>query len=296
MATADRPGSGTGGVEAGFFSFTQITDASAHRAYNAWHQLDHLPEQMPIAGIAHGERWVVSPRCLAARDFVSADLAVAHYLTCYLMRPPLGETIACFYALAMRLHDEDRFFPHRRAIATAALAVQSAHAAPRVRVSAAAIPYRPNRGVYAVVERRQGRPLAEDDAAVPVRKIDDLLRIPGVAGFWTFGQTVSLEDGGVQPADQPEGGPATPETPGSEQSIDASVTLCYLDEDPVAVSAEISNLLRPDWERDGRVPDMAGPLEAITPWSWDWFDEDQTRPEQQVRPEEQTRPKTEGDC
>jgi hypothetical protein len=211
---------------------------------------------------------------------VSADLAVAHYLTCYLMRPPVGETIACFYALAMRLHDEDRFFPHRRAIATAALAVQSAHAAPRVQVSAAAIPYRPNRGVYAVVERRRHGPLAEDDSAVPARKIDDLLRLPGVAGVWTFDQTVSASDSGYQP----DGRAASPETPGSEQSLDASVTLCYLDDDPVAVSGAIRDLLRPDWESDGRVPDMAGPLEAITPWSWDWFDEQQTRPE------------TEGDC
>jgi len=32
----------------GFFSFTEVTDPSAHEAYNAWHQLDHLPEQFTI--------------------------------------------------------------------------------------------------------------------------------------------------------------------------------------------------------------------------------------------------------
>ena len=53
----------SGGVVAGFFAFTEITEPSAHRAYNEWHQLDHLPEQLPIPGISHGQRWVSSPRC-----------------------------------------------------------------------------------------------------------------------------------------------------------------------------------------------------------------------------------------
>ena len=50
----------------GFFSFTEVTDPSAHEAYNAWHQLDHLPEQFTIEGINFGCRWVRSPRCRAA--------------------------------------------------------------------------------------------------------------------------------------------------------------------------------------------------------------------------------------
>src|SRR5580700_736263 len=100
MTTADDNWEAPGGVVAGFFSFTEITDPKAHAAYNAWHQLDHLPEQMPLVGIAHGERWVVSPRCLAARHFGSGDLADAHYLTLYLMNPPLRETVDAFYDLA----------------------------------------------------------------------------------------------------------------------------------------------------------------------------------------------------
>ena len=35
----------------GFFSFTEVTDPAEHRSYNEWHQLDHLPEQFPLAGI-----------------------------------------------------------------------------------------------------------------------------------------------------------------------------------------------------------------------------------------------------
>ena len=37
-------------VKVGFFSFTEITDPAAHREYNEWHQLDHMPEQFPMRG------------------------------------------------------------------------------------------------------------------------------------------------------------------------------------------------------------------------------------------------------
>ena len=40
-------------VKVGFFSFTEITDPAEHRAYNEWHQLDHMPEQLPIPGIVY---------------------------------------------------------------------------------------------------------------------------------------------------------------------------------------------------------------------------------------------------
>ncbi len=262
----------TGGVVAGFFSFTEVTDARAHPAYNAWHQLDHLPEQMPLAGIAHGERWVVSPRCLASRDFGSGDLADTQYLTLYLMLPPLDETIESFYALAMRLHDADRFFPHRRAIATGALPVVGAWSAPRVRISAASLPYRPNRGVYVVVERR-GDDRSGRNLAVPALNVDPLLRMPGVAGLWRFGPSRQVANDG----DQAQGESRTPQRPGSGRSLDVSVTILFLDEDPVSVGGAIGDLLRPHWEREGQEPEMAGPLEAIIPWCWDWFEDQQAR-------------------
>ena len=53
-------------VEVGFFSFTEITDPSEHRAYNEWHQLDHMPEQLPLRGVAYGARWVSTPACTGA--------------------------------------------------------------------------------------------------------------------------------------------------------------------------------------------------------------------------------------
>ena len=181
-----------GGVVAGFFAFTEITEPSAHRAYNEWHQLDHLPEQLPIPGISHGQRWVSTPRCREVSHWSvldaggSADLSAAQYLTLYLMREPLDETLALFYDLAVRLHDEDRFFPSRRALESGPLPVRATAAAPRVRVSAAAVPYRPNRGIYALVDN----PTRDSDGrqtSTLSKSADDLLQIDGVAGVWLFG-------------------------------------------------------------------------------------------------------------
>ena len=267
MNMTGEVGTASGGVVAGFFSFTEVTDQNAHAAYNVWHQLDHLPEQMPLTGIAHGERWVVSPRCLAARHFATGDLADADYLTLYLINPPLRESIDSFYQLAMRLHGADRFFPERRAIATGALPVKGVHAASRVHVSPAALPYRPNRGVYAVVEARPEEP-AEKNLGMTSEKIEQLLLVPGVAGVWRFGHPTGATG-------RDEEGNATASGPrGSGRSLDALVTICYLDDDPVAVSHVIGDLLLPDWERKMNAPEIAGPLEAIVPWKWDWFDED----------------------
>jgi hypothetical protein len=73
-------------VKVGFFSFTEITDPSAHREYNEWHQLDHMPEQFPMRGTAYGQRWVSTPACKAARLVDGELLAPAHYMTLYLFR------------------------------------------------------------------------------------------------------------------------------------------------------------------------------------------------------------------
>ena len=63
-------------VVAGFFSFTEITDPAEHRAYNEWHQLDHMPEQLPLDGIAYGQRWVSTPAVTRAVGSVIVVIAI----------------------------------------------------------------------------------------------------------------------------------------------------------------------------------------------------------------------------
>jgi hypothetical protein len=234
--TQSAPG---GKVAAGFFSFTQVTDPTAHREYNEWHQLDHLPEQMPLGGIAFGQRWVASPRCRALTVDATGDLSFAHYLTIYLIVEPVIQAMKDFYDLAVDLHEKDRFFAHRRAVTAGPLEVSEVRAAPRVLISGAAVPYRPNRGVYVIVGANPG--------------VAQLLGIQGVAGVWAF-----------------RPGEVTPQPPsGAGGRFEDQIVVCYLDGDPVETGSSIMKVLGA-----GTSLRFAGAFETITPWSWDWFDDE----------------------
>jgi hypothetical protein len=170
----------------GFFSFTEVTDPAAHEAYNAWHQLDHMPEQFTLDGIDFGRRWVRSPRCTAAEAACGPLLEPFHYMTLYLMRD--ASVLPEFFALAKRLRAEDRFFAARKALLSGPYEVTGRWAAPRVAVSPGAVPFRPSTGVYVVVG-----PAVDGEA---------LVGHEGVAGAWQFAQatddrhvTVAFVDG-----------------------------------------------------------------------------------------------------
>jgi hypothetical protein len=226
----------------GFFSFTEVTDPAEHRSYNEWHQLDHLPEQFPLAGIVYGQRWVSTPACRAARAVSDPELDPIHYVTCYLMAEPIAETLDDFFALGAELHRLDRFHEHRRAHLTGPFAVSGVAAAPRALVSAAAVPYRAHRGIYVIVETMtETEPVTAAESA--------LLEVPGVAGAWTFTTPTEVA-------------PSRRWTAGTRR-----ITVCWLDDDPLAVAARLA----PRYERAGNVA-FAGPFETITPWVWDWFD------------------------
>jgi len=232
-------------VKVGFFSFTEITDPGAHRAYNEWHQLDHLPEQYTIPGIAHGQRWVATPACRAARAAVGDRLEPTHYVTLYLMGPPVEETLAAFGALAKTLWAADRFFEPRRALVSGAFAITGRAAAARALVAADVVPVRPNRGVYVVVEEGTGAPAAGT--------LEALAALPGVAGAWAFAASPDLAALGWDPGE-------------------FRVTVAWLDEPPLSVAPAVEGLLGADGVFGGPLA-YAGPLETITPWEWGWFDE-----------------------
>ena len=232
----------------GFFSFTEITDPAEHRSYNEWHQLDHLPEQFPLAGIVHGQRWVSTPACRAARVAGAADLDRVHYVTCYLMAEPIEETLDEFFALGAELHRLARFHRHRRAHLTGPFRIVGRVAAPRVLVSAEAVPFRAHRGVYVVVEEL---PSGDGPGAVD----HGLHAVAGVAGVWTF---------------------ASADLTSSRWTAGARrITVCWLDDDVLEVSARLAPIV--DGWRERAAPgsnvSFAGPFETITPWEWDWFDQ-----------------------
>jgi hypothetical protein len=232
-------------VKVGFFSFTEITDPAEHRSYNEWHQLDHMPEQYPLPGMAFGQRWVSTPACRVARTVDGPLLAPVHYVTLYLMTEPVQETLDAFLALGGELRSLGRFHQHRRALLSGPFDVSSIVAAPRALISAEAVPYRPNRGAFVVVEDLT-LPGAGDGVVATT-----LVEAPGVAGVWSF---VSDEER------------AMTWRPGRHR-----ITVCFLDENPVTVSPALGRVIG---ERDGDAASIihAGPLETVTPWQWDWFD------------------------
>jgi len=240
----------------GFFSFTEITDPAEHRAYNEWHQLDHLPEQFPLPGIVYGQRWVSTPACRAARAVSDEPLDPIHYLTCYLMADPIEGTLDDFFALGKRLHELDRFHRHRRAPLTGPFRVVDTLAAPRVLVSAEAVPFRAHRGLYVIVEEPRDRDaLADYERWLVTEHEPALLAVPGVAGIWSF---------------------ASPEELTSRRwSAGARrITVSWLDDDPLAVAARLAPLEAARREQFGTTSHVtfAGPFETITPWEWDWFE------------------------
>lgn len=250
-------------IKVGFFSFTEITDPAEHFAYNEWHQLDHMPEQFPIRGIAHGERWVSTPACTSARLADSGPVTPIHYVTCYYLTEPIPETIRDFVDWGAQLRALGRFHRHRRAHLGGPFLFVKGYAAPRVLVSPEAIPYRPKRGVIAQVTDLAD-PSAGEEVAQWLDRVHypDLVGLPGVAGLWTF--VSQGESAG---------------TFANANPADRRVTLLYLDDDPLAVTGRLAALLD-EGRGSGRIPDFAGsvdeiftgPLETITPWQWDWFD------------------------
>jgi hypothetical protein len=235
------------GVDArvGFFSFSEVTDRAAHRAYNEWHQLDHLPEQYRIRGVLHGQRWVATPKCLAARARAEPWIRPAQYMTVYLMGEPLAPTLEEFAALAGTLHREGRFFGPRKSYLSGPFGLVARSSAPRVLVSPETVALRPHLGVYAVVEE-------EASALAPVSH-PDLVAVPGVAGAWTFV---------ADPTDRHERW-----DPG-----DRRVTVCYLDSPPLGVARSLNALVLAESSPFPGHVSFAGPFEVITPWRWDWFD------------------------
>jgi hypothetical protein len=229
-------------VRLGFFSFTEITDPGEHHSYNEWHQLDHMPEQFPLDGIAYGQRWVSTPACRAARAVSEAPLDSIHYMTLYLMTEPVERTLAEFRQLGRDLRAVGRFHLHRRARLSGPFVLCDAAVAPRVLISAEAVPYRPNLGVFVEVEERPDGDDAAGQEQIRGVHLPALCAQPGVAGAWSF-------------ADEQR-----------------RVTVTWLDAPPRDMSDRLAPIVARRRESATGRTVFAGSLETITPWQWTWFD------------------------
>lgn len=257
--------------ERAFFSFVEITDPDGHRTYNEWHQLDHRPENLLLPGVAWGDRWARTADCAGVGGPVDGGLAAVDYVAMYWFRPPYDESIAAWTKLG-----EDSFQWGRgplmsfvRRPLTAFFTPVKGYVAPRVPVSADALPFRPNRGLHVTLSRlpdAHGAAAHETFRWQDRVRIPDLLDVPGVAGAWTF----ALH--GLQRH------PSLPFTEDGAEPDRGSlrIRLLYLDDDPVDVAGEIAQREQ-GWAAAGRgtpAPEaeqvlLSSPVRTITPWQ-DW--------------------------
>lgn len=256
-----------------FFSFPRVDDNTRHQDYNAWHQLDHRPENLALPGVVHGDRWVRSPDCVAAGQSADPVLAGAQYMAMYWFAEPAEPSIAQWKELGDTTLQQGRR-PELGWTTRTMLGMYrpiKGFVHPRTRISLAALPFRPHRGLHVTVSRVDEPTSAAaeklftfDDTA----RIPSVVELPGVAGAWTFRGT---KVGALDPD-------------GSMVAVEGlRITLYYLETDPVEFVGTLAEA-----ERDGTVPTIPdhlegvattmlnGPMRTIEPWKWDWFSEPST--------------------
>lgn len=269
-----------------YFSLSEIA-AGHHRDHNEWHQLDHRPENLLIPGIAWGDRWVRPPDCRALSSGTADAYMNAHYAIMYWFREPMRETLDDFFALSERSFAWGRS-PQvgwtKRPMRGFFVPIKG-YAAPRVRVSADALPLRPVKAIIVTqtrldhAHRDAQRVLAWQDEI----RLPDLLQTRGVAGAWTFG-----DDALFQPPWE-EGGPGWSFADRNSRSglpVPNRMRILYLDEEPADVLAAIEEDDK-SRRRAGRLIDASAveevmfesPFRAVVPWEWDWFDGDAAKGE-----------------
>lgn len=206
--------------------------------YLEWHGLDHLPEQYRIAALRSGARWVSTPACRAARAAASPPYDSVDHVVAYLFADPEEAALDTFFALGKDLREAGRMPVLLPPVELGGYQLVDKVAAPRVVVGADVLPWRPQRGVYLLLEDG------------PPASTAGLLEVDGVAGAWTFAGSASLH----------------------ERLADTearSLTLLYLDDDPALVGERLEEPLRERWTAPGAAPLLAAPFMTVRPWAWD---------------------------
>jgi hypothetical protein len=234
-------------VNFGVISLSGSSETGEDSEYLEWHQLDHMPQQWEIPGLVFGQRWVSTPECRAARAVQTDRFAPVNHVMHYLWGEPLAPSIDDFFTLGAHLAKIGRFPYRLPAVMLGGFDLVATHADSTPPVTPNVLPFRPNDGMYLVLEasdRGEGPTAwASDDAAA-------LLAVDGVAGFWHF-------------------------NPGSLRTdrFDTdgfSATVCYLDGDPVATAGRLDPVMADRWKREAITPAFAAPFSALRPWAWGW--------------------------
>jgi hypothetical protein len=218
-------------------------------AYLEWHALDHLPEQFRIPGVVHGQRWVSTPACRAARPARAATGArfdATEHVVQYLFADPVAASLDRFFALGAELRAAGRMPALLPSVELGGYEVVARAAAPRALVTAEVLPWRPGRGAYLLLDEPDGADGVDGvDGVDGLGDTGRLCDVEGVAGVWQY-------RGGVFH-------PRLADTSGLR------LTVCYLDGDPVAAGRRIGQVV----ESLDRGVLFAAPFEAVVPWAWE---------------------------
>src|SRR5262245_13827053 len=239
-------------VEFVAMSLSASTQEGDDTPYLEWHQLDHMPEQYQIPGLLYGQRWASTPELRAARAVQSERFAPTNHVVQYLFGNPVDEAVDDWFVLGARLHAVVRFPFRSPPVVLAGFEVTACRAADRAQVTPEIVPYRPNRGVYLVIERSdRARAATERGPVWTDEQIERLLAVDGVAGMW------ALRTGTVRVDRFDQGG------------FDASV--CYLDDDPLEVADRVSKVVVDRWNGLDVAPELAAPFASVRAWEWERF-------------------------
>lgn len=235
-------------VKAGVFSLTAASPPEpSDDAYLKWHLLDHMPEQYQLPGIVYGLRWIADGDYPQHRLASNGPLGEISNAVHYLVSDPVRETFDNFVALGRQLRENGRMPAMRPLLQISGLRLLQWHSAPQALVSAEVVPFRPHRGVLLIVEEPTGDRPDQWLEWLHAEHYPALLATPGVAGAWTFGSNWN-------PA--PRGWRTDPQY----------VTVVYLDDDPLAVTAALAPVVEERWRTVAVKPVFAGPLRSMISW------------------------------
>ena len=223
------------------------------------------PSSIRSPGMAFGQRWVSTPACRAARAVDGDLLAPVHYVTLYLMTEPVDEHPGGVRCLSAASPGGRPVPPAPSGRSVGPLRRRRRRPPPRASsISAEAVPYRPNRGAYVVVE---DCPPTVGHAEAPDADVD-----PPRDRYRRNRRRPAR-----RPRAWPVCGASSPtRSAGNLGARDADrITVCFLDEPPLAVAPGPRRGGHGGWRPTPDAVIHAGPLETIVPWHWDWFDDEQ---------------------
>jgi hypothetical protein len=236
----------------------RMTDPAQHRAENELFQLYHQPELRSQPAVAWIDRWVSAPDC-AERSTQAAEYRFDYASICWL-RPPAH---AGARAVTEHFERAAQLGLHSRAWAEtpldAFMVPLKGYVRPAALLSADALPFRPNTGAYLILSQFQRHHDADAEDVFrwyDQTRIPDLLDCDGAVGAWTFAARDFY----------------APDRDLTQPML--RMTLVYLERDPLAFLDTVSKLPSARLRNTGHVETIlfAGPLRAIVPWQWDWFD------------------------